>query len=254
MSVFGEFAKYYDLVHQNKDYEKESSYVNSLIRKYKPDTRTILDIGCGTGNYAFAMQALGYEVTGVDSSPQMIELAKEKLTGKPGETSAPSFCCARMEEYTSQAKSDAVICLFFSLCYQTTEDLIRQSLRRFKEQLNDDGILIFDFWHKDGVLSQKPELKIQRYRAENIEITKLVEPTMEVSADCVGINYTFYVENEKGDISKFKEFHKVRYLNPELLVKYLRELNFKVELIEGWMTNQKLKENEWSGIIVARPD
>ena len=62
------------------------------------------------------------------------------------------------------------------------------------------------------------------------------------------------MENEKGDISKFKEFHKVRYLNPELLVKYLRELNFKVELIEGWMTNQKLKENEWSGIIVARPD
>ena len=159
-----------------------------------------------------------------------------------------------MEKYKCKGKSDAIICLFFSLCYQTTEELILQSLTRFKEQLDNEGVLIFDFWHKDGVLSQKPELKIQRYRAENIEITKLVEPTMEVSADCVGINYTFYVENEKGDISKFKEFHKVRYLNPELLVKYLRKLSFKVELIEGWMTNQKLKENEWSGIIVARPD
>jgi len=254
MSVFGEFAKYYDLVHQNKDYEKESSYVDSLIRKYKPDTRTILDIGCGTGNYAFAMQALGYEVTGIDASPEMIKIAEKKLVGNHGETSAPSFCSARMEEYASKAKSDAVICLFFSLCYQTTEDLIRQSLRRFKEQLNEDGILIFDFWHKSGVLSQKPELKIQRYRTENFEITKLVEPAMDVSADCVAIDYTFYVENEKGDVSKFKELHKVRYLNPELLLKYLRELNFKVELIEGWMTNQKLKENEWSGIIVARPD
>jgi len=254
MSVFGKFAKYYDLVHQKKDYEKESAYVDSLIKRFKPDTKTILDIGCGTGNYAFTMQALGYEVAGIDASSEMIEIAEEKLAGKPRETSKPSFCSARMEEYTCQTKSDAVICLFFSLCYQTTEKLIRQSLRRFKEQLNNDGILIFDFWHKAGVLSQKPELKIQRYRAENFEITKLVEPAMDVSADCVGIDYTFYVENEKGDVSKFKELHKVRYLNPELLLKYLSELNFKVELIEGWMTNQKLKENEWSGIIVARPD
>ena len=254
MSVFGEFAKYYDLVHQNKNYEKESAYVDSLIRRFKPDTRSILDVGCGTGNYAFAMQALGYEVTGVDASPEMIEIAEEKLAGKPVETSKPSFCCSRMEEYTSQRKSDAVICLFFSLCYQSTEDLIRQSLRRFKEQLNDHGILIFDFWHKAGVMSEKPELKIQRYRAENSEVTKLVEPTMDEAADCVVIDYTFYVENEKGNLSKFKESHKVRYLNPELLTKHLSELNFKVELIEGWMTNQKLKDNEWSGIIVARSD
>ena len=253
MSVFGEFAKFYDLVHQDKDYEKESSYVDSLIRKYKPETKTILDIGCGTGNYAFAMQALGYEVRGVDASPQMIAIAKEKPAEQKKYTK-PSFCYARMEEYTSHAKSDAVICLFFSLCYQTTDDLIRQSLRRFKEQLNMNGILIFDFWHKDGVLSQRPKLKIQRYQANDLEITKLAEPSMDTSVDCVGIDYTFFVENEDGDISKFTECHKVRYLHKELLIRLLKELNFKVELIEGWMTNQSLKENDWSGIIVARSD
>ena len=251
MSVFGEFAKFYDLVHQDKDYEKESSYVDSLIRKYKPETKTILDIGCGTGNYAFAMQALGYEVRGVDASSQMIAIAQEKFADEKIHTK-PSFCYARMEEYTSHAKSDAVICLFFSLCYQTTDDLIRQSLRRFKEQLNMNGILIFDFWHKDGVLSQRPKLKIQRYRANDLEITKLVEPSLDTSTDCVGIDYTFYVENEEDDISKFTEYHKVRYLHKELLITFLKELNFKVELIEGWMTNQSLKENDWSGIIVAR--
>ena len=101
MSVFGEFAKYYDLVHQNKNYEKESAYVDSLIRRFKPDTRSILDFGCGTGNYAFAMQALGYEVTGVDASPEMIEIAEEKLAGKPEGTPKPSFYCERMEEYRS---------------------------------------------------------------------------------------------------------------------------------------------------------
>lgn len=254
MSVFGEFAKYYDLVHENKDYEQESSYIHRLIQKYKPNTKTILDIGCGTGNYAYAMQQLGYQVTGIDSSSNMIEMAKGKLSEEARETSSPSFFCGRMEEHKTPAKSDAVICLFFSLCYQTTDDLIFESLSRFKDQMKEDGILIFDFWNKAGVLSERPDLKIQKYTAEGLEITKLVEPTLDTSVDCVGIDYTFYVENEMGGISKFKEFHKVRYLSPQFLEKFLRKLNFKVELIEGWMTNQKLKENEWSGIIVARPD
>lgn len=254
MSVFSEFAKFYDLVHQDKDYEKESFYVDSLIRKYKPETKTILDIGCGTGNYSFAMQTLGYEVKGIDASPQMVAIAQEKPEEEEKKKSKPSFCVARMEEYKSDLKSDAVICLFYSLCYQTTDDLIRQSLRCFKEQLHKNGILVFDFWHKNGVLSQGPKLKIQRYRAKNLEITKLAEPSVDTSVDCVGIDYTFFVENEDGDISKFTEYHKVRYLHKELLIKLLKELNFKVELIEGWMTNQSLKENDWAGIIVARSD
>lgn len=252
MSVFGEFANYYDLVHQSKDYEKESSYVDSLIRNYKPNARTILDIGCGTGNYAFAMQELGYVVTGVDASSQMIRIAKQKLAGKHKDKFWPSFYCEKMEEYKCQTKSDAVICLFFSLCYQSTENLIFQSLKRFKELLDDNGILVFDFWNKSGVLAQQPDLKIQRYQTENMEITKVVEPTIDTSSDCVGIDYTFYLENDKSEISKFKEFHKVRYLTPELLLKYLSKLNFKIERVEGWMTNQKLKRNEWSGVIVAR--
>lgn len=252
MSIFGEFAKYYDLIHENKDYEQESSYIHGLIQKYKPDSKTILDIGCGTGSYAFAMHELGYRVSGIDSSSQMIEIAKGKLSEEARETSSPSFFCGRMEEYKTPAKSDAVICLFFSLCYQTTDDLIFESLSRFKDQMKEDGILIFDFWNKAGVLSERPDLKIQKYTAEGLEITKLVEPTLDTSADCVGIDYTFYVENEGGGISKFKEFHKVRYLSPELLERFLEKLNFRVEIAEGWMTNQKLKTNEWSGLILAR--
>ncbi|MBT5908343.1 MAG: class I SAM-dependent methyltransferase [Opitutae bacterium] len=252
MSVFGEFAKYYDLVHENKDYEQESSYIHGLIQKHNPKAKTILDIGCGTGNYAFAMHELGYGVSGVDSSSQMIEIAKGKLSEEARETSSPSFFCGKMEDHKCQTKSDAVICLFFSLCYQTTDDLIFESLSRFKDQMKEDGILIFDFWNKAGVLNERPNLKIQKYTAEGLEVTKLVEPTLDTSVDCVGIDYTFYIENEQGGISKFKEFHKVRYLCPELLEEFLENLNFQVEITEGWMTNQKLKINEWSGLILAR--
>jgi methyl halide transferase len=43
--------------------------------------RTI-DLGCGTGNYALYLAGLGFEVTGVDSSPTAIRIATDKATEK----------------------------------------------------------------------------------------------------------------------------------------------------------------------------
>jgi len=39
----------------------------------------LLDVGCGTGSSALPMLARGYDVTGVDVSPRMLELARGKL-------------------------------------------------------------------------------------------------------------------------------------------------------------------------------
>jgi cyclopropane fatty-acyl-phospholipid synthase-like methyltransferase len=37
-----------------------------------------IDLGCGAGNYAIYLAGLGFEVTGVDSSPTAIKMAEEK--------------------------------------------------------------------------------------------------------------------------------------------------------------------------------
>ena len=36
-----------------------------------------VDLGCGTGNYAIYLAGLGFDVTGVDSSPAAIRIAQE---------------------------------------------------------------------------------------------------------------------------------------------------------------------------------
>jgi SAM-dependent methyltransferase len=40
-----------------------------------PSSSSILDLGCGTGRDALLLQALGYRVTGMDSSPEMVATA-----------------------------------------------------------------------------------------------------------------------------------------------------------------------------------
>jgi len=40
----------------------------------------VLDVGCGTGRYAFALEAMGASVHGTDISPKMIEFARQRRT------------------------------------------------------------------------------------------------------------------------------------------------------------------------------
>jgi SAM-dependent methyltransferase len=63
---------------------------NGLIDQEQPVVRKILDglprgraldAACGTGRHAHYLATLGYTVTGVDSSPEMLAVAKAKLPG-----------------------------------------------------------------------------------------------------------------------------------------------------------------------------
>ncbi|MER6079049.1 class I SAM-dependent methyltransferase [Streptomyces sp. NPDC001833] len=65
------------------------------LRAWLPDRPAdLLDLGCGTGSLALLAAEQGHRVTGVDSSPAMVERARAKLAGRdavflPGDAAAP---------------------------------------------------------------------------------------------------------------------------------------------------------------------
>ena len=79
MSVFAPgYANWYDTLYQDKDYAGECDFLESLFAHRGVPGKSILDLGCGTGNHAVLLAQRGYKVTAVDRSAAMLQTARAK--------------------------------------------------------------------------------------------------------------------------------------------------------------------------------
>ena len=72
--VFEKYAQYYDLLYQDKDYGTEAAYILTLINKYHPKTKQILEFLSGTIIHSRQLGDLRYLVTGIEKISVKIQL------------------------------------------------------------------------------------------------------------------------------------------------------------------------------------
>ena len=77
--IFSKYADYYDALYRDKNYNKETQYIEKLINKFSGKKLNILELGCGSGSHAFKLQKKGHKIVAIDRSKKMINLAKKKI-------------------------------------------------------------------------------------------------------------------------------------------------------------------------------
>ena len=137
-----ELAKYYDVMRQYRDYDRECNFVDNLIKRNAPGTKKVLDICCGTGEHAIRMSRLGYEVTGVDQSQDMLEIAEDKAKAL-----GPSinFICKDIFSFDVNRKFETAYCLGYTFLYMITDFEVKTFLRVVRDSLTPGGLFIVDF-------------------------------------------------------------------------------------------------------------
>jgi len=253
MTVFGNYAQYYDLLYQDKDYKKETDYVHQLIQRFAPQTASILELGCGTGKHAVLLAECGYSVHGVDMSLEMLTLANERLASLPEDISdrlrfsQGDICNIEIGE-----QFDAAIALFHVVSYQTSNKALQQTIKTVKHHLKPGGIFLFDVWYGPAVLSDPPAVRIKRMENEKIQVTRIAEPQIDMNKNTVKVNYQVFIRNKDSDrVEEISEVHKVRYLfRPELDLLF-EQHGFDIVMGEEWMTGKKPGPDTWGVCFIS---
>jgi SAM-dependent methyltransferase len=135
MAVYDVLAPHYDAV--TGDSATEAAFIHDIIERRHGRAVTLLDLACGTGSIT-GLLAGAYQVSGLDISPGMLAVAREKL---PGRT---RLYQADMTSFRLDARFDVIVCAYQGLNHLLSLAAWQSSFDRAYEHLNRGGLFVFD--------------------------------------------------------------------------------------------------------------
>ena len=140
---YTKLADIYDVVMEDVNYDLWADFIDAIILKHHPDTKSVLELACGTGSLALSLDELEcYDIIATDKSPQMIEKARKKNEALRCNV---DFQVMDFLDITLNKKFDVVFSVFDSINYMHTPNQIKKFLDEVHKVLTPKSLLIFDF-------------------------------------------------------------------------------------------------------------
>ncbi|OQB14606.1 MAG: dTDP-3-amino-3,4,6-trideoxy-alpha-D-glucopyranose [Firmicutes bacterium ADurb.Bin193] len=138
MKSYADFAYIYDrLIDEN--YNRWADYIEEVFRRYSEKTSLVLDLACGTGTLTTILAKRGYDMIGLDISPDMLSIAETKRGSLP-----IRYICNDMTDFELYGTVDAVICTLDGINYITDTKKLKKTFSLVKNYLNPGGLFVFD--------------------------------------------------------------------------------------------------------------
>ena len=247
MKAFSNYAQYYDLLNQQKDYKQEIDYVISLINQFAPNASDLLDLGCGTGLHAINLAENGYHITGIDQSHDMINIAQERLkTLSSSISNLLNFYIGDIRTYSINKSFDVALSLFHVFSYQVKNSDLNQSFNTVSKHLKKGGIFIFDCWYGPAVLSDKPYKRNKIFEDDIIIVNRTATPCIYPTKNQVDVHFDIKITNKQtGKSDIINEIHRMRYLFHPEIEEFLRTNSLQLIHSEEWLTSNEPDFKSW---------
>lgn len=248
---FSQYASYYDLVYSDKDYDGECDFLEQIFEKYCANPpKTILDVGCGTGNHLIPLAKRGYNVSGIDISEEMLAIARarSKKDGLSVELNE-----ADLRRFDLKSKFDVCICMFAVLGYINKNADIHSALCAIRKHLHPGGLFVFDVWYGPAVMDVGATSRLKIVQRNGLKLYRFAEPTRRNDDHICDVNYYFIATAQKRVVYEGEELHSMRYYFKDELNSFLTRSRLEpIKICSFMRLDEKPSRSTWNIVVVSK--
>ena len=248
MKQYSNLASVYDLLNDEYDYNKYADFLDSEIKaNEKVKSSLVLDLACGTGKITFALRELGYDMTGVDLSEEMLSVARDICYEK--DINDILWLCQDMREFELYGTVDACACCLDSINYLTKISDVKRCFSLVHNYLIPDGVFIFDvntpyrfenvYGSNDYILED--ECYLLAWRNEYNEKSRICKFYLSI-----------FEENEDGSYERNDEVQLEKCYSMKQIKSALTECGFEIIKVYGDLDKNDATDNNEKWYFVAR--
>ncbi len=146
-------SEYYFELYKHREEKDTRTFVNLIQRNLDCSTKTsLLDICCGAGRHSLEFARRGYDVTGIDISPFMINKAKMALKNNKDVGIKIKFLVMDMRNFNFNNSFDIAVNIFSSFGYFIDDKENFSLFSNVKSSLKKNGYFVFDFLNRYYVI------------------------------------------------------------------------------------------------------
>lgn len=235
---YSAIGSWFEYLNDDCDYVKWSQYLITRLKELNVGLKGV-DIGCGNGYFTRALYKAGYDVCGVDVSPQMLSVAIQKAAA---EGVRSEFLLGDITKLKMNGKVDFAVSVNDCINY-VAKDKLNCAFGKVYAALNRGGAFLFDI---------SSEYKIRNILGENMfgedreDISYMWFNTQ--TPDGVIMDLTVFIRGADGKYERFEERHMQYAHTEEEIIDALKSAGFASVSTQGHLGGQKTQRINFTAI------
>jgi len=241
-----------DLIYDANVYDGMNTDLTDLkfYQKWLPKDKNanILELCCGTGRLTIPIANEGYNISGVDITPSMLEQAKVKAAE---DNLKIDFIQADIRSLELNNKYDLIFIPFNSIHHLYQNSDLFQALKVVKKHLKENGLFLLDCFNPNIqyiVEAEKEQKEIAEYKTKDgREVLIKQKMLYENKSQINRIEWHYFINDKFDSIQNLD----MRLYFPQELDSYLQQIGFKIIHKFGSFQEEEFNDSSEKQIFVC---
>jgi SAM-dependent methyltransferase len=237
-------AKFYDPFATRPD----EPFYKEMAKRYGSP---ILEMGSGTGRISLLLAEERHEIVGLELSPEMLQIAKEKLSKLPSEVrSRVTLILGDITDFDLD-KTFKMVIVPSSFKFLLTRDEQLDCFKYAKNHLDDDGVFILDLYPGE-VLEEEESFTTDPYEIDGAMVTKYYEYSNNLENRVRHWKVVIEISHPSEDVEQIETESITSLMTSQEADELLDEAGFVItEEYGDWEFGQYTSES-WRRILILR--